>query len=315
MTPASTTVATPPTPFHGSRIVGDPMNDDDGLRAAGRSPKRYALKVRNCSNECPPVDPAPTKKARGAAPPAAVAAAIASSTLPMLEVEVSESEDSRSKASVTIHSTVPRGFAIVDDESGEGKKIIATRDYARGDLLYIASCALLDLSPYEQKYELKIYSEDVENQEAGGRRRLLDARVNTETHSVDDGKNAPVAGDGASRLRQVYGWDSFMNHSCDANAHFPPLRRTRTESHYRAIAIRDIAAGDEVTCDYALFDYDYNDHEIEICVCGSEKCRGKMFGFHGESKREPWNTMRSLGGGSSTTAKTLLWTRMRWGES
>jgi hypothetical protein len=270
MSPSSTTVATPPRP----------MSEDDGLRAAGRSPKRYALKVRVCNESTPPggvgVDPAPKK----APPPSA--AAIATSSLPMLEVEVAGSDDGPvgREAAVIIHSTVPRGFAIVDNEAFEGKKIIATRDYARGDLLYVASCALLDLSPYGQRYELKIYSEEVENQEAG-RRRLLDARVNTDTHSVDDGQ-APVVGDGGTRLRQVYGWDSFMNHSCDANAHFPPLRRTRTESHYRAVAIRDIAAGDEVTCDYALFDCSCDGQEIEICACGAGKCRGKMLGFQGE---------------------------------
>jgi hypothetical protein len=267
MAPSTTVVATPTRPF----------NEEDGLRAAGHTRKRYALKVR-AFNECPPSTPPPALKK------AAHAAATASSSLPMLEVEVTGPDDGHAgrEAAMIIHSTVPRGFAIVDNGALEGKKIIATRDYARGDLLYVASCALLDLSPYGQWYELRVYSEEVENK-GTGRRRLLDARVNTDVHySVDDGHHSPAAGEGG-RLRQVYGWDTFMNHSCDANAHFPPLRRTRTESHYRAVAIRDIAAGDEVTCDYALFDSSGDGPEIEVCACGAGKCRGKMLGFQGES--------------------------------
>jgi len=46
--------------------------------------------------------------------------------------------------------------------------------------------------------------------------------------------------------------------------------------------MRDINVGDEVTCDYALFDYHCNGHEIEVCACGAANCRGKMMGFKGE---------------------------------
>lgn len=260
MPQSTTAVATPPRPF----------------RAAGQSRKRYALKVR-AFNECPPSTPPPALKK------AAHSASTATSSPPMLEVEVTGPDDGHAgrqeAAAVIIHSTVPRGFAIVDNGALEGKMIIATRDYARGDLLYVASCALLDLSPYGQRYELKVYySEELENQ-GTGRRRLLDARVSTDGHSVDDGHHSPEAGDGGGRLRQVYGWDTFMNHSCDANAHFPPFRRTKTESHYRAVATRDIAAGDEVTCDYALFDSSCDGPEIEICACGAGS---KVLGFQGE---------------------------------
>lgn len=260
MPQSNTAVATPPRPF----------------RAAGQSRKRYALKVR-AFNECPPSTPPPALKK------AAHSASTATSSPPMLEVEVTGPDDGHAgrqeAAAVIIHSTVPRGLAIVDNGALEGKMIIATRDYARGDLLYVASCALLDLSPYGQRYELKVYySEELENQ-GTGRRRLLDARVSTDGHSVNDGHHSPEAGDGGGRLRQVYGWDTFMNHSCDANAHFPPFRRTKTESHYRAVATRDIAAGDEVTCDYALFDSSCDGPEIEICACGAGS---KVLGFQGE---------------------------------
>eukprot|EP00986_Skeletonema_menzelii_P017074 scaffold17363_cov145-Skeletonema_menzelii.AAC.10 len=59
------------------------------------------------------------------------------------------------------------------------------------------------------------------------------------------------------------------------------LYRTPTEMCYQAIALRDIDVGDEVTCDYALFDYYCDGHKIEACACGSTVCRGKMLGFQG----------------------------------
>lgn len=52
---------------------------------------------------------------------------------------------------------------------------------------------------------------------------------------------------------------------------------------YQAIALRDIDVGDEITCDYALFDYDCKGHTIEVCACGSTNCRGKMMGFQGKA--------------------------------
>jgi hypothetical protein len=61
------------------------------------------------------------------------------------------------------------------------------------------------------------------------------------------------------------------------------IHRTPNEICYQAIALRDISVGEEVTCDYALFDYHCNGHEIEECACGSPKCRGRMLGFQGLS--------------------------------
>ncbi len=40
------------------------------------------------------------------------------------------------------------------------------------------------------------------------------------------------------------------------------------------VAIRDIAAGEELTYEYNLYDSDDADGD---CYCGTEKCRGTMF--------------------------------------
>jgi hypothetical protein len=191
-----------------------------------------------------------------------------SSSYPKLEVEIMAEY-------VVLHSTIPDGFAIVENTVFEGKKIVATKNFKKGDLLYIASAALLDLSDAGHRHKVNIYSED-----QNANRILLETHTNTDTHSVDD--HAIESKAGVASKRQVYGWDSFMNHSCDANAYFPLLYRTETEMFYQATALRDIDVGTEVTCDYALFDYNCSGHEILVCACGSEKCRGKMLGFHGE---------------------------------
>ena len=317
-------------------------DDEEGLRAAGRSPQRYALRVRDV-NEVIVNHVGPGKKAITTTTVARTATTTTPS-FPILEVEFTGGSDNvedvndddgsisnakkKKKKACIIHSTVPRGFAIVNnsndysaattpcDDDGStitaaqasgGKKIIATMDYKRGSLLYVASCAILDLTPYGQRYELKIYSEGQQKEEGDEnpnpyRTRLLsfDARVNTTTDTFNNNNNnfnnnntndATLSVDDNTQHndpRQVYGWDTFMTHSCNPNAYFPPVHKSNTECRYKAIALRDIYAGEEVTCDYATFDYSVavsstssstSGVEIEPCVCGSTNCRGKMVGF------------------------------------
>lgn len=67
------------------------------------------------------------------------------------------------------------------------------------------------------------------------------------------------------------------NHSCDPNTAFHGLD---------VVALRDIAAGEELTLDYAAF---YNEHmEPFECHCGSPRCRGLIMGIPGNtmSRRE-----------------------------
>jgi hypothetical protein len=61
----------------------------------------------------------------------------------------------------------------------------------------------------------------------------------------------------------------FINHSCDANCETSEVR-----GRVWIKAIRNIAAGAEITYDYCL--YDGGDDEA-ICNCGARKCRGTMY--------------------------------------
>ena len=61
----------------------------------------------------------------------------------------------------------------------------------------------------------------------------------------------------------------FINHSCDPNCETEEIR-----GRVWIKAIRKIAAGEEITYDYCL--YDGGDDEA-TCNCGAKKCRGTMY--------------------------------------
>jgi hypothetical protein len=82
----------------------------------------------------------------------------------------------------------------------------------------------------------------------------------------------------------------FINHSCDANCETSEVRgRVWIKS------IRPIAAGEEITYDYCL--YDGGDDEA-ICNCGANKCRGTMY-----SKEEIRRRKRAAEKAALTAAK------------
>ncbi len=80
--------------------------------------------------------------------------------------------------------------------------------------------------------------------------------------------------------RQRYGFESFTNHSCDPNTQPVNWQVFEDRIEFDTIALKDIQIGDEICCNYALFDYDCHGHEITSCQCGSNKCAGKMMGYH-----------------------------------
>jgi SET domain-containing protein len=59
----------------------------------------------------------------------------------------------------------------------------------------------------------------------------------------------------------------FINHSCEPNVGFA--------GNIVLVAMRDVAAGEELTTDYAMFD-DY-DGAMD-CACGTASCRGTIDG-------------------------------------
>jgi uncharacterized protein len=62
-----------------------------------------------------------------------------------------------------------------------------------------------------------------------------------------------------------------VNHSCDPNAWM-------SDAH-TLTALRPIAAGEEITLDYALFEADEDCVSEWTCGCGFEQCRGRITGM------------------------------------
>jgi SET domain-containing protein len=60
----------------------------------------------------------------------------------------------------------------------------------------------------------------------------------------------------------------FVNHSCDPNC-----ETDEEDGRVFISSIRDIAAGEELTYDYWLYDGD----DDAPCSCGSKSCRGTMY--------------------------------------
>lgn len=82
----------------------------------------------------------------------------------------------------------------------------------------------------------------------------------------------------ADGMRDYFGFDSFMNHSCDANTISMMYEGDAENMRYYTHAAKDIAAGDEITCNYLLFDWDCDGHSFD-CLCGAKNCFGHIGGF------------------------------------
>jgi hypothetical protein len=145
--------------------------------------------------------------------------------------------------------------------------MIATRPFKAGDLMYKGYATLV---AGVTEYDLHLTHSDgtVEITRCSTVNSVMD------TEDLEDAK------------RQFYGFDGFMNHSCDANCFCPATGKDGDRLLYDAFAIKDIEVGDEITADYATFDYECDGHEIEVCGCISANCRGSMRGFKNLSLEE-----------------------------
>lgn len=75
-------------------------------------------------------------------------------------------------------------------------------------------------------------------------------------------------GDG-SMVIDGHGTAMFINHSCDPNCETEEI-----DGRVWIMAIRNIAAGEELTYDYFLYD---GDDDEARCNCGSRNCRKSMY--------------------------------------
>lgn len=74
--------------------------------------------------------------------------------------------------------------------------------------------------------------------------------------------------DGGTHMVDGYGMAMYLNHSCDPNCETDQI-----DGKIWITARRNIAAGEELTYDYNLFDGDFD----APCHCGAKTCRGSMY--------------------------------------
>ena len=148
----------------------------------------------------------------------------------------------------------PPGVAL--SRGPHGLRLIVTRPYRAGEVIYE--------SPW-----WTVPDEDHEFMAVVIVNNRPEPVTITRMHSVryDDTRSLDIPG-------------CFMNHSCDPSSYTRDIVHPGEQfaSTYEQIATRDLAPGDEITCDYTLFDWDCDGHTFE-CTCGSANCYGRVAGF------------------------------------
>jgi hypothetical protein len=150
----------------------------------------------------------------------------------------------------TIYCSLPDGIEI--SENKYGKCLRASNKFAKDDFMYRGCMKLMDEKEVLDEYDLVISNRPNE---------VYKLRKDTHCVLTDD-------------KMQIYGFDAFTNHSCDPNV----ICLNMDGQFFDAVALRDIQVGDEITGDYALFDYGDDGQDVE-CECGSVHCRGRIQGF------------------------------------
>jgi len=152
-----------------------------------------------------------------------------------------------------IHQTIPDGLQVKKAKYGHG--VFATKFFPTGSTVFIERKFVI---PNEYA-EFRLVIRNT------GDSHLL----NTETHSVQFSETE----------RWLFLFDSFMNHSCDPTTIMRQTDAQRSRNEYQHFALKDINPGDEITCDYNLFEYDCHGKVIDKCLCGSPACIGRISGF------------------------------------
>jgi SET domain-containing protein len=86
----------------------------------------------------------------------------------------------------------------------------------------------------------------------------------------DDDRTYLFALDCGRYVIDGFGRAAFVNHSCEPNCETDEI-----DGRVWIIAMRDIAAGEELTYDYNLFDGE--DDDESKCACGARTCRGTLY--------------------------------------
>ncbi|MEY4136981.1 MAG: hypothetical protein RL205_1109 [Actinomycetota bacterium] len=146
--------------------------------------------------------------------------------------------------------TCPDGVDLRETEFGLG--LFATRNFAPGEAIY--RCGWFTVEDVEHRFHTTIDG-------ASG------------THQVEITTEHSVRFDG-TRIFDIPG--CFMNHDCRGNS--IPRYAEDDSRAYEEIATVAISAGEQITCNYLLFDWECDGHTF-TCQCGHPQCFGEIRGF------------------------------------
>ena len=153
-----------------------------------------------------------------------------------------------------IHQSIPDGIEIRRVPYGYG--IFATKFFPATSTIYTGHQLVIP----NRYAEFRLV---IDNGKGG------EFMISTETHAVQFNESE----------RFLYLFDSFTNHSCDPTTESRNFRVHSDHQTYDTVAVRDIHPGDEITCNYNLYEYDCHDKLIEKCLCGSSNCYGRVAGY------------------------------------
>jgi len=139
-----------------------------------------------------------------------------------------------------------------------GLTLVATRPFAAGSVLY--TTALFTTDPGADGFRARTVVD--------GAPEVI---IVTAQHMV--------------RFRDSQWWDvpgCFTNHSCAPNSSslFHALDAWGNPTRYDQVALKDIPAGTEMTCDYTRFDWGADGYDFD-CLCDAPDCLGRIDGFGG----------------------------------
>jgi hypothetical protein len=142
-------------------------------------------------------------------------------------------------------SLIPDTISVVEDGVNLNghleHKIIANRDFAPGEIIFTNESVYMDDG-------LRI--------------------IGTIPNSSFEITFVVVGVNRGNGKREFFGFDSFMNHSCEPNS----MMEYRTRTAYTMVCCKPIMAGEDVTCDYEIFDDKLDGNEFQ-CLCGTPSCR------------------------------------------
>lgn len=150
-----------------------------------------------------------------------------------------------------LRAEIPEGICLKKGLCGYG--LYATKSFKSGQALYLNHYEAID----DVQREFKLIANNI-------------------TYNLETITHACITN---NKKRALYNFDAMFNHSCNPNTYSYSTSEMSNNRQYYTVALRNIASGEELTCNYNLFEYDCSDKGIDNCNCQEDNCQKKIWGF------------------------------------